>query len=211
MILQFDALLREAGDAVQPRHVVVVGAHELREDLLAVVAVDEVGDAPRRLEGLGNKRIHPRLFLLPHGGGEGRQLVVGDLQVILVGDDLREARAGKPLHDDDGVLIALFDAGDLAHRADFVQVFNGRLVRFRLALQHGDDLAVPLGGGLERGQGGAPPHLDGDEKLRENERIAQRQDGKCVQGGHQLALTSLIWVLWRRISMARRDQRLLDL
>ena len=79
---EFDALLREACDAVHLGDGVVVRAHELREYLVAVLVVDEVGDAPCHFERLGQQGVDLRLFGLADIGGQGGKFLVGPPQGI---------------------------------------------------------------------------------------------------------------------------------
>ena len=88
--------------------------------------------------------------------------------------EFAEAHATDALDHHNRSALALLDTRDLAHRTDAVEVVEVGLVRIGLALQDREQEAVGLDGVFQRREGTAAPHLDGDEQLRKDQRIAQR-------------------------------------
>ena len=118
--------------------------------------------------------------------GQGMQPLVFDLKVIAAIDGGAQPDAFHTLHDHLGALVAFLDpvdGGDGAHREKIVpaRVFDGGLL-----LRHGDDAAPGVDPGVHRRQRLWPPDRQGNDDLRVDHRVFERQYG--IGFGHEKRL-----------------------
>ena len=102
-----------------------------------------------------------------------------------------DADAGLALDDrPDGAVLELHDLGDLGERADLVQL--GRVadvLLLSLALGHEGDRAAGFDRGVERGDALLAADLEGDDHLREDDRLPERDERELAHlGGGGLGL-----------------------
>ena len=93
---------------------------------------------------------------------------------------LEDAEAPQPLHDEAKRAVGLLhDLVNRGHRADAMQVGLAGLLRHGIALGDHPDRAVASRGLLDQLERCGPPGGEGQNGLREQHRVAQRQQGEA--------------------------------
>ena len=83
----------------------------------------------------------------------------------------------RALDDDLGALVPLLDVVDGGDGGDLEEVLPGGILHARLLLGGGDDAPAGLDAGLDRGEGPFAAHGQGNDDLRKDHRVLQRQHG----------------------------------